>query len=149
MTELAAAGERRGAGRRVVSDAEMSAEDYQAYQRAGTLPTAGKPAKYRARPVTIGGERYDSQAEARRHAELRLLRHAGAIRDLERQVHYPIRVNGEHLCTYVADFRYVDAGTGRVVVEDVKARPTRTRDYLLKRKLMRAVHGIDIQEILT
>lgn len=127
---------------------ELTAEQYREYQRTGTLPTpAAKPSKYRARPVTIGGERYDSQAEARRHAELRIMRHAGAIRDLERQVHYPIRVNGEHICSYVADFRYVDAETGRVVVEDVKSPATRTRAYIIKRKLMRAVHGVEIQEI--
>ena len=36
-----------------------------------------------------------------------------------------------------------------MVVEDVKGRPTRTTAYLLRAKLMRALHGIEITEIMT
>lgn len=35
----------------------------------------------------------------------------------------------------------------RLVVEDVKSKPTRTREYLIKRKLMKERHGIDITEV--
>jgi hypothetical protein len=34
-----------------------------------------------------------------------------------------------------------------LVVEDVKSKPTMTRDYLLKKRLMKALHGITIVEI--
>ena len=33
------------------------------------------------------------------------------------------------------------------LVEDVKSRPTRTREYLIKRKLMKEQRGIDITEV--
>lgn len=36
---------------------------------------------------------------------------------------------------------------GRLVVEDVKSTPTRTKEYLRNRKMMRSKYGIDIQEV--
>jgi len=44
---------------------------------------------------------------------------------------------------YVADFVYETDGF--LVVEDVKG--LKTRDYVLKRKMMLYMHGIRIQEI--
>lgn len=32
-------------------------------------------------------------------------------------------------------------------MEDVKSKPTRTREYLIKRKLMKERRGIDITEV--
>jgi hypothetical protein len=46
-------------------------------------------------------------------------------------------------CCYIADFSYTD--NGAVVVEDTKG--IRTKDYIIKRKLMLYVHGIRIREI--
>lgn len=50
----------------------------------------------------------------------------------------------EKACDYVADFVYLDE-SGRTVVEDAKG--CRTKDYIIKRKLMLYVHGIRIQEV--
>ena len=47
---------------------------------------------------------------------------------------------------YRADFTYRERD-GRLVVEDVKSKPTRTREYLIKRKLMKERRGIDITEV--
>ena len=68
---------------------------------------------------------------------------AGIISDLRLQVPYVITVNGLKICKYVADFVYIDKGYE--VVEDVKGMKTPT--YNLKKKLMKAVHGIEIQEV--
>ncbi len=46
---------------------------------------------------------------------------------------------------YTADFSYKFGG--KLVVEDVKSKPTRTKEYLRNRKFMRSKFGIDIQEI--
>ena len=46
---------------------------------------------------------------------------------------------------YTADFSYKFGG--KLVVEDVKSTPTRTKEYLRNRKFMRSKFGIDIQEI--
>ena len=71
---------------------------------------------------------------------------AGEIRNLERQVRFPIVVNGVKVCTYIADHVY-DEMAGRVV-EDVKSEFTRKDPvYRLKNKLMKACHGIDIREV--
>ena len=71
-----------------------------------------------------------------------LLQKARVISELERQVTYPLAVNDILICKYVADFRYVENRV--VVVEDSKG--VRTPEYRLKRKLMKAIHGIDIRE---
>ena len=69
----------------------------------------------------------------------------GLVRDLERQVKYDIVVNGEKICRYIADFRYKtvdDDGSTKEVVEDAKG--FETADFKIKKKLMRAVHQIDL-----
>lgn len=100
--------------------------------------------KYRAQPTVVAGVRFASKAEARRHAELRLLERAGIVSQLRLQVWFPLVVSGTKVASYVADFVYLDSA-GRQVVEDVKG--FRTPTYRLKQKLMRAIHGIEIKEI--
>lgn len=110
--------------------------------------------KYNARktvdPAT--GEVFDSKKEALRWLALNLLERAGEIRDLKRQVRYPLIPaqrdrQGKLLergCDYVADFVYTDARTGEKIVEDAKG--AKTDAYIIKRKLMLYVHGIRITE---
>lgn len=124
--------------------------------------------KYKSRKVTIGGFTYDSQKEARRFRELSLLERAGKITELQRQVRFELipaqyesyerysERTGKRLkdgkrcieqsCVYVADFVYFE--NGQKVVEDTKSNPTKTADYIIKRKLMLWVHGIRIKEVL-
>ena len=101
----------------------------------------GRP-KYRNIKTTIDGITFDSKRESIRYCELKLLAKAKKIQNLRLQVPYVIRVNGEKICKYIADFVYVE--DGQEIVEDVKG--MRTREYVLKRKLMKAVFGIDIRE---
>lgn len=108
--------------------------------------------KYGNRKTTVDGIVFDSQAEARRWRELRLLERAGRISGLRRQVPYVFCVHttgtepdcGEdkRQMRYVADFVYFE--DGREVVEDVKG--YRTAEYKRKRRLMRNVYGVDIRE---
>jgi hypothetical protein len=49
----------------------------------------------------------------------------------------------ERACSYVADFVYMQ--DGKKVVEDTKG--FKTADYIIKRKLMLWVHGIQVKEI--
>jgi len=49
------------------------------------------------------------------------------------------------ICRYVADFGYIE--NGAVVIEDVKSKITKGLPvYRLKKKLMKALYGIDIRE---
>ena len=114
--------------------------------------------KYGAVRTEVDGFVFASRAEARRYGELKLMEQAGEISELALQVTYSLDVNGVHVCDYVADFVYRPTpphprplpigksadGEGRVVVEDVKGK--RTKEYVLKKKLMLAVHGIEIVE---
>ena len=107
-------------------------------------PSKTAPLKYRAQPTTVDGIRFASKREAARYCELRLMERAGHIRNLELQPRYPMVVNGLTVCVYVADFRYV-AADGRAVVEDVKG--VRTPAYVIKAKLMKALHGVEVSEV--
>lgn len=105
--------------------------------------------KYGAIVTFVDGKRFDSKAEARRYIELKALALAGEIGGLELQPAFPIEINGVQLAVYRADFRYRDARTGQVVVEDVKSDGTRTALYRLKRKLAEALHpGTRIVEVM-
>jgi hypothetical protein len=87
---------------------------------------------------------FDSKKEAARYLDLELYQKAGAITELELQPKFSIDINGVHICNYFADFSYLD-GYGQRTVEDVKG--MKTPVYKLKKKMVKAVHGIDIIEI--
>jgi hypothetical protein len=99
--------------------------------------------KYGAKPTIVGGIRFASKAEANRFILLRQLERQGDITDLETQPKFKVAVAGHHICNYLADFRYKQDGAE--VIEDVKG--VRTPVYKLKKKLVEALHGIEIMEI--
>lgn len=121
-----------------------------------------KGSKYRNQQITVGDETFDSGKEYRRFCELKLLQRAGKISDLQRQVKFvliptqrePDKIGPrggvkegkviEQECSYIADFVYTD-DKGNTVVEDTKG--FKTKDYIIKRKLMLERHGIRIKEI--
>lgn len=117
--------------------------------------------KYNNRKVRRDGLTFDSKKEHKRYNELLLLEQAGEIRNLRRQVKFvliptqrepsQIGTRGgvkkgkllERECAYIADFVY--SQNGKMVVEDTKG--IRTKDYIIKRKLMLRVYGIRIREV--
>lgn len=103
--------------------------------------------KYGAVRTEFDGQIFASKAEARRYAHLRLLQKIGEIADLETQPSFPLVVNGQKVCTYIADFRYRVSATGEVVVEDVKGGPTATPAFRIKAKLLKALHGISVSVV--
>lgn len=103
--------------------------------------------KFGAKKTEVDGITFASKAEARRYGHLKLLAKIGEIADLEMQPAFDLKVNGQLVCRYVADFRYRVVATGAVVVEDVKSQPTRTPEYRIKKKLMAAVHNIEVVEV--
>lgn len=132
------------------------------------MPT--RKSKYRNKKIEVDGISFDSKKEARRYKELLLMEQAGEISGLQRQVKYVLipsqyevierySKTGKRLkdgqrciekeCSYIADFVYQQ--DGKTVVEDTKGyRNPSTAGYayfVLKRKLMLHVHGIQIKEI--
>lgn len=135
-------------------------------------PQAAKPSKYRSVKTVVDGVTFDSKKEAHRYQELKLMQHAGQIRDLRWQPRYVlfalvldqadirdanagvISQRRHVVCEYVADFDYLAAHDvvgqviWRTVVEDVKSPATRKKEvYRLKRKMMEAQYGIQIREV--
>lgn len=78
---------------------------------------------------------------------LSLLQTAGIIQGLTVHPRFELIVNGHKIGRYTADFQYKDTVTGELIVEDVKSSATKTRDYVLRRALMLALHNIRIVEI--
>lgn len=124
--------------------------------------------KYNARKTMVDGIVFASKKEAQRYAVLKVLQKSGVISDLRMQVPFmlipeqrepeewvpykkPVKGKAgrwkpgktiERPCVYVADFVYQQ--DGQTVVEDVKGR--RTREYIVKRKLLLYQYGIKIKE---
>lgn len=109
--------------------------------------------KYGNKKITVDGMTFDSKKEYWRWCELKLLEKAGAITGLERQHRFMLvprqkDINGKILereICYIADFVYTDKQTGETVVEDTKG--VRTKEYIIKRKLMLWFNGIRIKEV--
>lgn len=106
--------------------------------------------KYGSRKITVDGMTFDSRKEYLRFCELSLLEKAGMVTDLKRQVRFELipsqKMDGkvvERPVHYVADFVYQE--NGQTVVEDTKG--FKTKDYILKRKMMLHTHGIRIREV--
>lgn len=101
--------------------------------------------KYKAKKVIVDGITFDSKKEARRYQELKLLERAGVIKGLVLQPcfllqeKFKYKDKTERKIKYIADFKYLDTKTGKVVVEDVKG--YKTDVYKLKRKLFLKKYG--------
>ena len=123
--------------------------------------------KYGNAKPFVDGMTFDSNKEAKRWLELKILQRAGEIENLRRQVPFElipakyeqdiIGANGkpkkgkciERAVNYYADFVYKDKRTGELVVEDVKGykKGLAYNVFSIKRKLMLHVHGIRVVEI--
>tara|TARA_R100001460_G_scaffold32478_4_gene63691 strand:+ start:16084 stop:16323 length:240 start_codon:yes stop_codon:yes gene_type:complete len=66
--------------------------------------------------------------------ELELLLRAKEITDLELHPKFDLMVNGVKIGRYTADFRYKNGSD--IIVEDVKSKATKTRDYMLRKKIL-------------
>ena len=107
-----------------------------------------KPNKYRNKRIEVDGVTFDSKKELVRWQDLKAQQATGQIKELWRQVEYNLHVNDQLICTYIADFVYWRENYSEPFVEDVKSKATRKLPvYAIKKKLMKAIHGIEIQEI--
>ena len=118
--------------------------------------------KYHNKRVEYEGIVFDSLKEKRRYCQLQLLEKQGMISNLRLQVPFELipaiyedeivqlktktKVKKkliQRATIYVADFVYETMG--KTIVEDTKG--FRTKEYELKKKMMRAFLGIEIKEI--
>jgi hypothetical protein len=104
-----------------------------------------KSSKFGAKKTIVDGITFDSKWESERYGQLRAMERGGIVTDLELQVKYDIVINDIKICKYIADFVYKEEspdGKIKEIVEDAKG--FETPEFKLKKKLMKAVHGIDI-----
>lgn len=109
-----------------------------------------KKSKYHNVKTVVDGIKFDSKREAERYQALKRMEQAGQISNLRLQVPFALvpsqRIDGkvvERELKYIADFVY--SQQGQMIVEDSKG--DRTKDYIIKRKLMLWFHGIRIKEV--
>ena len=116
-----------------------------------TFPTVYNPKRRGSRPkygnkkVVVDGIKFDSKWESQRYLYIKSLELAGTVKDLELQPKYALAINGHKICNYIADFRYQRQdknGEWYEVVEDAKG--VETPEFKLKKKMMKAIHGIEI-----
>jgi len=123
--------------------------------------------KYHNEKMVVYGITFDSKHEAQRFMILHDMEKRGEITGLKLQEKFVLvpaqreksteiykagKNKGapkpgkmiEKEVAYYADFVYTDSG-GNLVVEDAKG--MKTREYILKRKLMLYIHGIRIKEV--
>lgn len=114
----------------------------------GLIPDVAPPTpkmKYHNQPCWVDGHWFASKKEANRYGDLKVLLLAKKIKDLQLQPRFTLRVNEVVVCVYVGDFSYTVRKTGQQVLEDVKG--VRTQVYNIKKRLLEAVHGIQITEV--
>ena len=123
-----------------------------------------RPRKYKNTKIEVDGIMFDSKKEAKRFRELKAMEEAGEIHGLAMQQKFVliptqrepdiVGMRGgikkgktiEKECAYIADFvYYVGPNNEQMIVEDTKG--YKTKDYIIKRKLMLYFYGIRIHEI--
>lgn len=116
-------------------------------------PRAGKTyfeSKYHNKKCVYKDMTFDSLKEMQYYKKLELMQNCGRISDLKRQVEFVLietfKLENEtyRKTKYIADFTYKDEN-GKYHVVDTKG--FKTKEYLLKKKLMAWKYGIKIEEI--
>ena len=107
--------------------------------------------KYYAKQTTLDGHKFDSIAESRRYAELKLLQQTGTISELIVHPVFCLQAGfldntgkRQRAINYEADFSYWE--NGKIIVEDVKG--FETQAWLIKKKIFMYQHpGIQLRVI--
>lgn len=106
-----------------------------------------RPSKYHNERTIADGQEFASGREAERYGQLKLLERADEITALSTQVWFLLEPGNKvnRPSYYIADFVYFDCRLKEWVVEDTKGK--RTPEYILKKKAMYNLYGIDIKEV--
>lgn len=111
------------------------------------MGTFRRGSKYGNIKTEHNGRVFDSKREANHAGILDALRRAKEpaqrVAAVQYQYRIPIIVNGVKIAVYVADF-YVSFADGHNEIHETKG--FRTREYILKKKLVEAIYGEKILE---
>ena len=101
-----------------------------------------KPRKYKNVPVVVDGHRFDSQLEAKRYEELKLLKRADRIQYFLRRVRFDLFEGAQYECDFYVVWGSPVRGIEKITVEDTKG--VETEAFTLKRKALKSLYGIDV-----
>jgi hypothetical protein len=132
--------------RALIQESQRARRDVLTRQEGRALLIAKpKRNKFGAERTIIDGQAFDSKGEGARFQALKLRQRLGEIADLQAQVPFPLQApNGEVIGIYKADASYFDCAARQQVVEDFKAKPTRTALFRWKAKHFKAQYGFEI-----
>ena len=106
------------------------------------------PNKFHAKKQVYKGIKFDSKKELNRYLILEQMQMKNYISELEIHPKFPLMVNGVKIGRYTADFKYINK-EGVEIIEDVKSKVTKTRDYMLRKKILATYNPpLLIKEIL-
>lgn len=119
--------------------------NYQAKRGLKSLIVSEGPKvnKYRNKRTEVDNVIFASKREASRYKDLKLMEQFGSISGLTLQPRYPLIVNDVKIGTYVGDFQFFEGD--KKIIEDTKG--FRTRVFVMKKNLMKAIYGIEIREV--
>lgn len=110
-----------------------------------------KQSKYKNKKTIYDGITFDSKKEGNYYLKLKTMQDLGMIKDLKLQVKYELqpsfKLNNKtyRKIEYKADFSYVSTKDEQLHVVDVKG--FKTKEYLLKKKMMAYKYGIEVEEV--
>lgn len=122
--------------------AKWTPEQYRQY--VAEKKANGKGKKFSNKKTVVDGRKFDSEKEAKYYGTLKLRQRIGEITSFEHHKVYKLEINGMLICTYEADFVITNLDGTQLII-DVKSEATEKLPvFALKRKLMFAIHGIQV-----
>ena len=107
------------------------------------MGTIKKPAKRRA--FVVGEEKFYDIAEYRRWLNLLDREAASEVENLQRQIEYPVQINGKIICRCYVPFKYYDRINKKVIIELLEG--DNHKFELIKRMLLEAVWDVEVKVI--
>lgn len=98
--------------------------------------------KYGNKKTWYNNVLYDSKAEAKYASDLDLRLRGKDILAWDRQIKFPIVINGKKVCTYVCDFVVTNKDK---TVEYIDVKGVETDVFILKKKLVEAIYPVEIK----
>ncbi len=121
------------------------------YERLMNHSIDYKQNKYKNKKVIYDGITFDSKKEGAYYLKLKLLEEKGIINDLKLQKEYILqesfKLNNKtyRKISYKADFEYFSTIDNKIHVVDTKG--FKTKEYLLKKKMLAYKYGIELEEV--
>ena len=125
----------------------MTEEEYKAMMDERVVPHLHlkKKSKYGNKWVTVDGIKFQSQKEANRYCELKLLKQSGEVINFIRQVPFDLPGRVKYFLDFMVWWRALPmCGQPKITYEDVKGYATDV--YKTKKKIIEATYPIKIEE---